>query len=122
MIINYHLLTMFCLQPSSNARQQKQALHNNRPKRLLLQTITYLSIGQCAGNACLVLSKSTLLNLSIVCILTFRAAWFKVAFVSPVKNLSVKVYLKGPVLMLWPYMSFNNLSIQTSHSSGDAPP
>ena len=32
---------------------------------------------------------------------------------------SVNVYLKGPVLMLWPSRALSSLSFQTSHSSGD---
>ena len=71
-----------------------------------------------AGNACLVISKSTLLKLSIVRIPISRTAWLKIAFSSPAKNLTVKVYLRGPLLMLWPSKALSSLSFQTSHSSG----
>ena len=44
MKINYHLLTIFRIQPCS--KQQKQPPHSNIPKRLLLKASSYLSIGQ----------------------------------------------------------------------------
>ena len=75
-----------------------------------------------AGNACLVISASTLLKLSTVRIPTTRAAWLKVAFASPIKRLSVNVYLTGPMLMLWSSKALRSLSFQTSNSSGDSPP
>ena len=46
MKINYYLLTIFWVQPNSKSKEQKQAPHNNRPKRLLLKASSYLSIGQ----------------------------------------------------------------------------
>ena len=44
MKINYHLLTIFRIQPHSK-QQTKQPTHNNRPKRFLLKASSYLSIG-----------------------------------------------------------------------------
>ena len=75
-----------------------------------------------AGNACLVISKNTLLKLSTVCIPISRVAWLKVAFASPVKSLSMNVYCNSPILMPWPSKALSSLSFQTSHSSGDPPP
>ena len=46
MKINYHLLTIFEYNQTQNLKQQKQPPFNNRPKRLLLQASSYLSIGQ----------------------------------------------------------------------------
>ena len=46
MKINYHLLTIFWVQPSSKTKQQKQPPHNNRPKWLLLKASSYLGMGQ----------------------------------------------------------------------------
>ena len=45
MKINYHLLTIFWIQPSSK-QTTKTTPNNNRPKQLLLKASSYLSIGQ----------------------------------------------------------------------------
>ena len=65
-----------------------------------------------AGNACFVIFKSTLLKLSTIHIPVTRAAWLKVTFVSAVKSLSVSMYRKGPILMLWPSKALSSLSWQ----------
>ena len=65
-----------------------------------------------AINTCLVILASTLLKLSIVHIPISRVAWLKVAFVSPVKSLSVYVNLKCLVLMICPSKALSNLSFQ----------
>ena len=46
MFINYHLLTIFWVRPNSKFKQQNNpSSHHNRPKWLMLQASSYLSIG-----------------------------------------------------------------------------
>ena len=45
MTLYYHLLTIFKYDQCQKSKKQKQPPHNNRPKRLLLEASSYLSIG-----------------------------------------------------------------------------
>ena len=64
-----------------------------------------------AGNACLVIGASTFLKLSTVRIPTYRAAWLKLAFASPVRRHSVNLYFWNSILMSWTSKALSNLSL-----------
>ena len=76
MEINYHLLTIFEYNQTRINKQQKQFPHNNRPKRLLLQASSYLSIGHMiySQSAHTTLASSTLID-RILC-LFWSPCWF----------------------------------------------